>query len=109
AVLLELVEAHLDDELGLERRLLELAGAPAVRLAEAPVVLLVDERDDLRRDLGLVLRADRGRADVVEVPVVAVQAEPERRDGLAAAPLPADPGHHAVRRLVRLDLDDTVT
>ena len=47
AVLLELVEAHLDDELRLQRRLLELAAAPAVRLAEAAVVLLVHERQTL--------------------------------------------------------------
>ena len=75
AMLLELVEARLDDELGLERRLLELARAPAVRLAEAPFALLVDERQNLGGDLGLVLRADRGRADLVEVPVVGVEAE----------------------------------
>jgi hypothetical protein len=56
----------------------------------------------------LVLRADRSRADVIEMPVLVVEAEQERRDRLSAALLPADPCHHAIRRLVRFDLDDAV-
>src|ERR1700740_3450108 len=44
--------------------------------------------------------------DGVEMPVVGIEAEQERRDRVAAALLPADPGHDAVRGLVRLDLDD---
>ena len=51
AVLLELVVADLDDELGPQRRLLELAGSPAVRLGEAALALLVEQRQHLRRDL----------------------------------------------------------
>ena len=108
AMLLELVEAHLDDELRLERRLLELSAPPAVRLAEAPVALLVEERQHLRCDLRLVLRADRGGADVVEVAVVVVEAEQERGDRVAPALLPADAGDDAVCGLVRLHLDDAV-
>src|SRR5581483_9705496 len=63
AVLLELVEAHLDDELGLERRLLQTVRAPAVRLREAPLALLVEQRQHRLRDLVLVARADGARAD----------------------------------------------
>ena len=42
------------------------------------------------------------------MPVVVVEAEQERRDRLAAALLPADPGDDAVGGAVRLDLDDAV-
>src|SRR5437763_9910616 len=89
AALLELVEANLDHELRPQRRLLEVAGAPAVRLGEATVVLLVQQRQDERRDLVVPLRADRARADVVESAVVAVEPEQERCDLRAAARLPA--------------------
>src|SRR5260370_1148043 len=54
------------------------------------------------------LGAERARADVVEVPVVAVEAEQQRRDGRATALLPANADDHAVRRFVRLHLDDAV-
>src|SRR5205085_8838291 len=89
AVLLELVEAHLDDELRLERRLFEAVGSPAVRFAEAAVALGVEQGEDFRGDLRLVLCADRGGADVVQLALVAVEAEEERRDRVAAALLPA--------------------
>ena len=49
AVALHLVVAHLDDELRPDRRLLELAGAPAVRLGEAPVRRVLDQRQHTLR------------------------------------------------------------
>ena len=108
AVLLELVVAHLDHELGPERGLLELAGAPAARLGEAAFARLVHEWEHLCGDLVVSLRADRGGAHVVEVPVVGVEPEQQRRDRVAAALLPADARDDAVRRLVRLHLHDAV-
>ena len=48
------------------------------------------------------------RADVVEVAVVGVQAEQQRRDRRAAALLPAHADDDAVGRLVRLHLHDAV-
>src|SRR3954451_9295087 len=109
AELLELVEAHLDDELRLERLFLELAGAPAIWLGEPPVVLRVQKGQHEGGDLVLALRADRSRADVVEMAVVVVEPEEKRRDRALRALLEADAGDHAVRGLVRLDLHHTVT
>src|SRR5439155_19945779 len=80
AVALHLVVADLDDELGPHRRLLELAGAPAVRLAEAPLGRVLEQRLHESRDLGLDLRGDGRRADAVELALLVVQAEEERRD-----------------------------
>ena len=46
AVRLHLVVAHLDDELGADRRLLELAATPAVWLREAAVGRIPEQRDE---------------------------------------------------------------
>src|SRR5439155_25222882 len=92
AALLELVEAHLDDELRLHGLLLELSGAPTVRLREAAVALRVEQRQHLRRDLLVPLRADRGRPDVVQVSVVGIETEQERRNRGVAAGLEAHAG-----------------
>src|SRR4051812_6424397 len=91
AVLLELVVADLGNELRLQRDLLEVAGAPAVRLREHAVVLLVDQQRPERSDLVVLLRADGARADVVELSVVGVQPEQQRRDLRAAAGLQRRP------------------
>ena len=72
------------------------------------VALLVEQRQHQRRDLVVALRADRRRADVVEMAVVGVEAEQERRDRRAAARLQAHAGDDAVGRLVRLHLHDAV-
>src|SRR3954452_8020356 len=108
-VLLQLVEANFDDELLPHRRLLELAGAPSVRLGEALLALLVQQRKHASGDLRLRLRSARARADVVDAAIVTVQTEQKRRDRRAAALLPTDPDDDAVCRLVRLHLHDAVT
>src|SRR5688500_2394066 len=64
AVPLDLVVAHLGNELRAQRRLLELARAPAVRLREAAVGGLVEERQDERLDLVVTPRSDRRGADI---------------------------------------------
>src|SRR4030081_1155652 len=48
AALFELVEAHLDDELRLERLFLKFAGSPAVRFREVAVALRVEQREHER-------------------------------------------------------------
>ena len=107
AVALHLVVPHLGYEALAQARLLELPRPPPVRLREAPVERLVDERQHARRDVVAHLRADRARADVVEAAVLAVETEQQRRDRRAVA-LPADADHCAVRRSMLLDLDDGV-
>ena len=77
---LHLVVAHLGDELGPQRLLLEPAAAPAVRLREAPVGRLVEQRQHLLGDRVVLARRDRGRADVVDLAVVVVEPEQQRRD-----------------------------
>jgi len=64
AVSLHLVVSDLDDDLGPDRRLLELAGAPAVRLGEATVGCVLQQRQDLRGDVVVRPRGDGTRADV---------------------------------------------
>ena len=86
AVALHLVVAHLDDELRLHRRLRELARAPAVRLREAAVRRALQQRPDPLQDLVVAARGDRGGADVVELAVVAVEAEQQRRERASASP-----------------------
>src|SRR5579864_1646553 len=48
---LHLVVAHLDDELGLHARLLELARSPAIRLRDVPLRIVHEEREKTCRDL----------------------------------------------------------
>ena len=79
-VALHLVVAHLGDELRPERRLLELAGAPAVRLREAAVGASCRAAAARARRSRRGARADRRRADVVELAVVAVEPEQQRRE-----------------------------
>ena len=107
AVALHLVVPHLRHEALAQARLLELPRPPPIRLREAPVERLVDERQHARRDVVAHLRADRARADVVEAAVLAVETEQQRRDRRAVA-LPTDADHCAVRRSMLLDLDDGV-
>ena len=85
AVALHLVVAHLGDELRPHRRLLELAAAPAVRLREAALRRVLEQRLHAREDLVVALRADRGRADVVDLAVVVVEPEQQRREVLGFA------------------------
>ena len=80
AVRLHLVVAHLDHELGTDRGLLELAAAPAVRLREAALGRVLQQRDDPLRDLVVLRGRDGRRADVVDLAVLAVQAEQQRGD-----------------------------
>src|ERR671912_1392017 len=75
AVALHLVVAHLRHELVSERSLLQPYVAPAVGLREAALRALVQERQHPTRDLGVAAGADRGRADVVDLAVRAVEAE----------------------------------
>src|SRR5262245_48859201 len=70
AAALHLVVAHLDDELLPDGRLLEVAGAPAVRFREAPLGGILEQRHDPCRDLVLLARCDGARADVVDAAVV---------------------------------------
>src|SRR6185503_5550077 len=86
---LHLVVAHLDDDLRPHGRLLELAAAPAVRLREAALGRVLEEGQDDVRDLVVPRGRDCGRADVVEVAVVAPEAEQERGDPPLAIPFPA--------------------
>src|SRR5580765_6116225 len=80
AVALHLVVAHLRDELGPDRRLGQLAGAPPVRLREAAVGCVLQQRLDALEDLIVLARGDGGRADVVDLPLLPVEAEQERCD-----------------------------
>src|SRR5262245_64715750 len=98
AVALDLVVADLGDELRPDGGLGGLAGAPAVRLGEAAVRRILQERLDAREDLVVLARRDRGRADVVDLALVAVQAEQQRGDARWLL-LPAHADDHAVRRL----------
>ena len=91
AAALHLVVAHLDDELGPDGRLLELAAAPAVRLREAALRRVLEERQHGFRDLRVARGGDRGGADVVEPAVVVEQTEQERGDPALSVALPAKP------------------
>src|SRR5262249_26053288 len=82
-------------QLGPDACLLEGAGAPAVRLGRVPARILFDQREHLLGDARPRLRGDRGRADVVELAVLAVEAEQERGDVVTSL-LPADPRDDAV-------------
>ncbi len=107
AVRLHLVVAHLDDELGPQRRLLELAAAPAVRLGEAALGRVLEQREHALGDLVVARGRDGRRADVVDLAVVAVEAEEERRDAIGPR-LPAHADDDAVGRLLGLHLHDSV-
>src|SRR6266851_3066835 len=63
AIALHLVVAHFDDDLRAHRGLLEVARPPAVRLREAALVRLVEQRPHALLDLLAHLRADSARAD----------------------------------------------
>src|SRR5215469_16423155 len=89
AVALDLVVAHLDDELGPQRRLLEAAAAPAVLLREAALGRALEERLDEREDLLLTTRCDSAGADVVEPSVGLVEPEQQGRE-LSRLRLPAN-------------------
>jgi hypothetical protein len=101
---LHLVEPHLDDDLGSNRCLFQLARAPAVRLGETALWGILEQREDALGDLGVATWRDRGGADVVEVTVVVVQAQEEGRDrgGLC---LPAQADDDAVGGAVTLHLE----
>ncbi len=103
AVALHLVVAHLDDQLGPDACLFECARAPTVRLGRGPLGVFLHEREHLVGHLGPRLRRDRARAHVVELTVLAPEAEEKRRNVFTGA-FPADPGDHAVGGLVLLHL-----
>src|SRR5262249_36399677 len=105
AASLHLVVADLDDELRTDGGLLELAGAPAVRLAEPALGRVLEQRLHELGDLRLDPRCDRRRADVVELALPVVETEQQGRD-LTRVLLPTHAGDHAVGRLVLLDLHD---
>src|SRR5438477_4051719 len=107
AVSLDLVVADLADELRAHRRLLEPAGAPAVRFRESSLWRPVEQREDSLGDLRVLARSDRGAADVVDLAVVVVQAEQQRR-GSRRLLLPAQADDDAIGRLVRLHLQHAV-
>ena len=107
AVALHLVVAHLDHQLRPERRLLELARSPPVRLREPPVGCVDEQRQHAPRDVLPRPRRDGARADVVELAVLAIEPEQQRRDRARVA-LPPQPDDDAVRRLVLLHLDHPV-
>src|SRR3954468_6052040 len=107
AVALHLVVAHFRDELRPHRRLGELTGAPAVRFREAPVGRAFQQRLDPREDLVVLARGDGRRADVIDLAVVAVQTEQQRRDPRRLL-LPANADDHAVGGLERLHLQHAV-
>ena len=108
AVLLELVEAHLDDELRPERLSARARPCPSGWARRS------GGRCSCRAAAARARRSRRAasrrlrRADVVEVPVVGVEAEQQRRDRRPAALLAAHAGDDAVGGLVRLHLDDAV-
>ena len=98
AVALHLVVAHLADELGPHGRLLELARPPPVRLREAPLGSLLEQRQETLGDVGVPARGNGRRADVVELAVVAVDAEQERGDPIRPR-LPAQRRRRRSRRV----------
>ncbi len=101
---LHLVVAHLDDQLRTHPRLVQLAGAPAVRLGDAAFGRILQQRQQPFGDLLPLAGRNGARADVVEPAVVAVEAEEQRRDlGLVA--LPPDSEDGAVGGSVLFDLD----
>src|SRR5439155_19798681 len=102
---LHLVEADLRDELGTDGRFLELTGSPAVRLREAAIGRPFQQRLHPLEDLFVAARGDRGRTDVVHLPVLPVKAEEKGGDACGLL-LPADADDDAVGRLVGLDLED---
>src|SRR5215207_3274362 len=104
AIALHLVVAHLDDELRLHRRLLQVARPPTIRFREAAIRLGVDQREHVLGDLLVLRGCDRSRPHVVEPAVVAVEAEQEGRDPVGLR-LPAQADDDGVRGLVRLHLD----
>src|SRR5947207_3045084 len=79
---LNLVVAHLADELWADGRLFQPAtfGRPAVRLREATLRRVDEKRENASGDLVVLAGGDRGRPHVVDVAVVSVDAEQERRN-----------------------------
>src|SRR5215208_7053619 len=75
AGLLPLVVANLDDHLGTNSRLLEVARPPPVRLREAALGRLLEERHHALGDLRVPLGCHGGRADVFEGVLLVLQAE----------------------------------
>src|SRR5437667_50739 len=113
AVLLQLVVAHLADELRLDRVPVELlAPRPAALASRDSVAADRTGRPQLRQLL-LELAPHRRRkagavADEVEPALSVVEAEQERRDPTLGLVAPAEADDHAVRGSIRLHLDDTV-
>ena len=110
AVALELVVAHLDHELRLDRVPVELlALRPAALAARDALVAQVASALELRqRFLELapdVSREARAVADEVELAVVAVETEQQRRDPALTLVAPAEADDHAVGGAIRLHLD----
>src|SRR5215218_1942176 len=113
AVLLQLVEADLADELRSHRVPVELlatgpATLPARDAVAADVTLLPERREHL-----VELPPHRGReprrvADEVEAVLVVVEAEQDRRDLPLDLLAPAKANDHAIGGAVLLHLDDTV-
>ena len=108
AVALHLVVAHLDHELGSHCRLLELAAAPAVRLREAPLGRVLEQRQHVLRELVVTARARRR-------PSRRSRARRRRGRGRAggsrsfpASPFQRTPDDDAVGVLLLLHLDHAV-
>src|SRR5262249_34108851 len=105
AVALELVEAHLADELRLDGVPVKLLAArPAALPARDALVAALPGRLQLGQ-VGLELaphgsREPRAVADEVERAVVGVEAEQERRDPAVGLVAPAEADDHAVAGLV---------
>ena len=113
AVALELVVAHLDDELRPDGIPVELpALRPAALAAGDPLVAQLPLRDHLRQLL-LQLSPHRCRkagavAHEVELALVAVEPEQQRRDPPVRFVAPAKADDHAVGGLALLDLEHSV-
>src|SRR5439155_15738835 len=113
AVALELVVAHLDDELRPDGVPVELpALRPAALAAGDPLVAQLPLRDHLRKLLLELApyrrRKPRAMAHEIELTLVAVEPEQERGNSPVGLVAPAEPDDHAIRRLVRLHLDHAV-
>ena len=110
AVLLELVVANLADELGPHRVPVELLPfdqrlwPPGMRASLILPGACIFEHLELAADS----RREADVADEIDLPVLAVQAEEQRRDPAFGLLAPAEADDHAVGRLVLLDLDHTL-
>src|SRR5439155_12587391 len=113
AIALELVVAHLDDELRANRVPVQLLAArPSALAARDPLVADEARLDELRQALLKFPphgRREPGRvADEVELPRLVVEPQQDGRDPAFRLLAPAEADDHAIGRLVRLDLDDAV-